>query len=90
MAAALAVVSTSVGGIPELVTDGVDGLLVKPGDAAALAEALGRLAGDAPLRRRLGQAARQKVVQHFAVNVAVDSLAQLYTSLGARPRRDSA
>jgi glycosyltransferase involved in cell wall biosynthesis len=59
MALGKAVVATRVGGPLEIVTDGVDGLLVPPGDAAALAAALSRLA-DAGLRRRLGSAARER------------------------------
>jgi glycosyltransferase involved in cell wall biosynthesis len=52
-------VATNAGGIPDIVTDGHDGLLVPPGDAAALAEAVGRLLDDAPLAARLGAAARE-------------------------------
>jgi glycosyltransferase involved in cell wall biosynthesis len=48
------VVATSVGGVPELVVDGENGLLVPPNDAAAVAEAIERLAGDDKLRLRLG------------------------------------
>lgn len=65
MAMGLAVVSTAISGIPELVDDGVDGLLVPAGDAAALAGALRRLLHDAGLRRRLGGAARHKVRNRF-------------------------
>jgi glycosyltransferase involved in cell wall biosynthesis len=50
-------VATAVGGFPEFITDGQDGLLVAPGDAPALAGALTRLLGDAALRERLGAAA---------------------------------
>lgn len=55
------VVSTAVGGVPEIVTDGENGLLVPAGDAEAFAEALRRLCGDKALRRRLGEAARRSV-----------------------------
>ena len=62
-AAALAVpvVASAVGGIPELVEDGRSGLLVPPGDAAALAEAVTRLVRDPEQARRLGRAARAAV-----------------------------
>ena len=55
------VLATAVGGVPEVVVDGRNGLLVTPGSAAALAEALGRLAGDADLRARLAEAAAPSV-----------------------------
>ncbi len=60
MAAGKAVAACAVGGVGELVTHGVDGLLVAPQDVSALGRAMRRLAGDAGLRRRLGrQAARR-------------------------------
>jgi glycosyltransferase involved in cell wall biosynthesis len=65
MATGLAVVSTNVSGIPELVSDGVDGLLVPPCDAEALAAAMRRLIEDPALRRRLGGAARAKICASF-------------------------
>jgi glycosyltransferase involved in cell wall biosynthesis len=55
----LPVVSTRTGAIPEYLDDGVNGLLVDPGDARALAAALRRLLLDPPLRARLGAAARE-------------------------------
>jgi glycosyltransferase involved in cell wall biosynthesis len=61
MALEVPVVTTRVSGIPELVTDGVSGLLVEPGDAAALADAMETLLGDPRLRRRLATAGREAV-----------------------------
>ena len=58
MAAGLPVVGWRAGNLPHLAADGVEGLLVPPGEVAGLAAALARLAGDEPLRRRLGAAAR--------------------------------
>ncbi|HZS30083.1 MAG TPA: glycosyltransferase family 4 protein [Gaiellaceae bacterium] len=60
MAAGLAVVAADAGGPVELIEDGVDGLLVPPGDATTLAGALRRLHADPELRRRLGEAARER------------------------------
>ncbi|MEY2567254.1 MAG: hypothetical protein QOE35_1783 [Actinomycetota bacterium] len=57
MASGLACVATAVGGVPEVVTHGEDGLLVPPGDAAGLAVALGKVLEDAALRNALGSAA---------------------------------
>ncbi len=60
MAYGLAIVATEVGGVPDVLDDEVDALLVPPGDPAALAAALTRFAGDAELRARLGSAARRR------------------------------
>jgi glycosyltransferase involved in cell wall biosynthesis len=65
MAGGAAVVASHISGIPELVNDGVDGLLVPPRDAAALAEALARLQRDPELRRRLAEAGRRRVTQDY-------------------------
>ncbi|HMQ30935.1 MAG TPA: glycosyltransferase family 4 protein, partial [Chloroflexaceae bacterium] len=65
MASGVAVVASGISGIPELVEHERGGLLVPPRDAAALAAAIERLAGDAELRERLGQAGREKVLREF-------------------------
>jgi len=65
MACGRPVVSSRQSGIVELVEDGVEGVLCPGGDAPALAAALRRLAADPDLRRRLGQAARDKVIDQF-------------------------
>lgn len=65
MAMELPVVASRVSGIPEVVEDGVNGALVEAGDARALAAALARLLADAPLRARLGAAARRTVLERF-------------------------
>ena len=57
LAAGRPVVATAVGGVPDVVADGVDGFLVEPGDTAALAERLARLAADPTLRGRWASAA---------------------------------
>lgn len=69
MALGTPVVATRVGGIPEIIEDGVDGLLVPAGDEEALAAAIGRLVDDASLRQRLAQAAVSKVRDKFDVAV---------------------
>ena len=84
----LPLISTRVGGIPELVRDGVDGILVEPGDVPALAAAISRLAGDADLRFRMGQAARARVEAHFSREVVSPQLERLYESVtGCLPMR---
>jgi glycosyltransferase involved in cell wall biosynthesis len=66
-AAARPVVASRVGGLVEAVADGETGLLVPPGDPAALAAAVARLAADAGLRGRLGAAGRARVVARYGV-----------------------
>lgn len=65
MAASLPVVSTPVGAIPDAVIDGETGLIVPPGDPAALAAAIRRLASDASLRERMGRAGRERFLAKF-------------------------
>jgi glycosyltransferase involved in cell wall biosynthesis len=78
MSCALPVVATRVGGIPELVAHGETGLLVPPDDPDALAAALGRLVDDAPLARRLGDAARRTVESTYSWEAVGTRLAALY------------
>lgn len=67
MAAGVPVIATTVGGVPELLTDGVEGLLVPPGDAASLASAMGRLAGDERFADELGAAGMARAVAEFGM-----------------------
>jgi len=77
MASGCSVVTTAVSGIPELVEDGVNGLLVAERDAVALADALQRLLEDPLLRRQLAIAARQRVEQQFDAQIEARKLRQL-------------
>jgi glycosyltransferase involved in cell wall biosynthesis len=70
MAAGLPIAAARAGAVPEVVTDGECGILVTPGDEAALAEALGRMLGDPSLRQRLGEAGRRRVERYDAPRVA--------------------
>lgn len=81
MAARVPTVASNVGGIPELVTDGVDGLLVPPGDATSLASALLRLARDKDLRRSMGVAAGSRVSESFDLESQIHKTEQLYLDL---------
>ena len=83
MATGVPVVTSRLSGIPELVEHEVTGLLVEPRDAAGLAAALERLAGDRALRERLGRAGREKVLAEFDLSRNVDALAGLLLRSGA-------
>jgi glycosyltransferase involved in cell wall biosynthesis len=86
MAAGCPVVATPVGGIPDLVIDGVNGLLVPVGDPRALSEALARILHDSELARRLGRAARSTIESRYTAERSVDRLEQVYAELGVRRR----
>ena len=81
MSAGRPVIGTRVGGTPELVVDGVTGLLVDRSDADGLARAMTRLLGDEPLRTRLGDAARAHVGRVLAPEASVDRLLTLYAAV---------
>jgi glycosyltransferase involved in cell wall biosynthesis len=66
------VVSTRVGAVGDVVIDGVTGLLVEPGDAEQVADAVLRLLGDEELRARFGAAGRESVVARFGIEAAAD------------------
>lgn len=81
MAAGLPVVASALPGLEEVVVDGETGLLVAPGDAAALAAGLGRLVDDPALRRSLGTAGRARAEEHFSLPAWRDAHFSLYRSL---------
>jgi glycosyltransferase involved in cell wall biosynthesis len=81
LAARRPVVATDVGGVSDVVRDGVDGFLVEAGDTSALAERLATLAGDEALRTRMGEAGRERVLRRYAVSRLVDDVDRLYRSL---------
>ena len=72
------VVATKVGGIPELVEDGVTGFLVEPGDPAALRRALQRLLDDPMLRRRMGREGRRRIVERCSLDAVTDATLDAY------------
>jgi glycosyltransferase involved in cell wall biosynthesis len=78
MANARPVIMSRVGGMPEVVTDGQTGLIVPPGDVPALAQAIDRLATDYDLACRLGQAGRQRTIDHHSLDSHVHHLLALY------------
>ena len=94
MAAKVPVVATSVGAIPEMVVDGVTGLLVPPGDGRALGRAISSLLDDPGARERMGAAGRQRLVDRFDARLTTAQLVEVLeearrrhraTSSGSRP-----
>ena len=77
MATALPVVSTNIGGIPEMVIENETGFLVQPGDAVAMADAVSKIIGDASLARRLGQSGYERALTLFAIDKNVRELCAL-------------
>jgi colanic acid/amylovoran biosynthesis glycosyltransferase len=78
MAMEIPCVTTFVNGIPELIRDTSDGLLVPPSDDAALAAAIARLMDDRTLRRRLGASARLRVVERYNLAPNAERLADTF------------
>jgi glycosyltransferase involved in cell wall biosynthesis len=78
MAMEIPCVATWVAGVPELIRDGVDGLLVPPADEESLARAILRLKNDGDLRLRLGQEARRRVLEGYDVSRNVERLAEVF------------
>jgi len=90
MACGVAPIVTDAGGSAELVENGVSGLVVPPGDAAALAAAIERLYHDNDLREQLGRAARRRIEQDFDLDRTVTQTLALYRELLAEgPNRSS-
>jgi glycosyltransferase involved in cell wall biosynthesis len=83
MAAAKAIVATRVGGVPDLIQDGVHGLLVETQDAEGVASAVARLLSDPDLRARMGEKARKRQQAEFTIDAAVHRLELLYEELAA-------
>ena len=81
MAAGLPVVATAVGGIPDVVVEGVNGFLVPPRDPTSLAQAITRMLDDPDRRHRMGQAGRKRAIEHFSAERMVERTQNLYEQL---------
>ncbi|MEO7742488.1 MAG: glycosyltransferase family 4 protein [Usitatibacter sp.] len=89
MAAGCPVIASAVGGLPDLIEPGVNGLLIPAGDIRALAAALRRLIEDPAFARRLGSAARATIAARFTTERMLERLEQVYRSLGVTAEADS-
>jgi glycosyltransferase involved in cell wall biosynthesis len=81
LASGTPVVANRVGGVPDVVRDGLDGFLVDPGDVTSAGAKLAVLAGDNGLRKKMGRAGRRRVLERYAVSRLVDDVDRLYRSL---------
>lgn len=90
MAVALPVVVTPVGAVTSVVSDGEEGLIVPVGDAGRLREALVRLISDPQLRRRMGEAGRHKIREHYSLGQRVRDYLQMYAEIEASQRGKAA
>jgi glycosyltransferase involved in cell wall biosynthesis len=88
MAAGLPVIATAVGGVPELVEDGVSGILVPNEDRDALVAAMQRVVEQPDLRERMGRAARCRAVERFDIRQTVRAYEALYEEILQRKRRN--
>jgi glycosyltransferase involved in cell wall biosynthesis len=86
LAAGRPVAAYGVGGVPDVVRDGVDGYVVEAGDTAALADRLAELAADPELRTRMGAAGRERVLERYGVDRLLDDVDRLYRETIARQR----
>ena len=82
MASAVPVVGPRVGGVPDVIDDGATGLIVPPGDAGPVAEAILRLLDDVELRRKMGAAARDRAQRLYGADRLVADIVALYRGAG--------
>ncbi len=87
MGMGLPVISSRISGVPELIEDGVSGLLVEPGDPSALASAIERLLDDPELADSLGREASRRVAEGFSVESYIDALERAWASIQPSARR---
>lgn len=81
MSYGLPIISTRVGGIPEVITEGVEGLLVDPGNIQDLANAMLVLDQDLELRRKMGKAARKKFEEKYSIEHMVEKIYEIYNTI---------
>jgi glycosyltransferase involved in cell wall biosynthesis len=89
MAAGRPIVASRVGGVPDAVRDGENGLLVPSGNAGAFADAISSLLADATRAAAMGRAGARRAAQEFAAPVVIGGLEQLYDQLLSTNRRST-
>lgn len=82
-AAGAPVVAARIGGVPEMLADGVEGVLFEPGDVRGLADILARLAGDARAARKLGAAGQERLARDFSFKDHIGRLLEIYREVAA-------
>ncbi len=82
-AAGAPVVAARIGGVPEMLADGVEGVLFEPGDVRGLADVLARLAGDARAARKLGAAGQERLARDFSFKEHMGRLLEIYREVAA-------
>jgi glycosyltransferase involved in cell wall biosynthesis len=86
MTAGKPAICTAVGGVPELIDDGVDGMLVPRGDAKALSRAMGAMLENPRTRRTMGEAAAKKATERFGLQAMTEAYEDLYRTALANAR----
>lgn len=86
MSMGVPVVASKVGGVPDVIDDGNDGRLIRPGDVAGIADAVIALLEDNDMRARLGQAGKEKVTSRYTAQNVIPILESMYTEFGVRPK----
>lgn len=81
MAMGVPVIATEIAGIPRVITNGVNGMLIPPGDSAALQQALATLLVNADLRNQLAVVGRETIESHYSFSVRMSKVAAIYDSV---------
>lgn len=78
MSAGLPIISTPVGGIPDVIEEGTNGFLVEPGDAEAIADRIVNLLNNRALNHNMGKQNAMKALANFDVSIVVNALCKIY------------
>jgi glycosyltransferase involved in cell wall biosynthesis len=90
MSSGLPVITTNVGGIPEIVVDGITGFIIQPGDAFALGDRLRKLISDRELRSRMSSASRARAERYFDARTNVGVVINELVQVADKPSRERA